>query len=82
MVPKSFGTLINVNIGVKEGLEERLRRNRMRIERILEEENSIPLVRKLKDAKNILIMETENMQINSGQEQVIFNPLDKYELTL
>ena len=82
MVPKSFGTLINVNIGVKEGLEERLRRNRMRIERILEEENSIPLVRKLKDTKNILIMETENMQINSGQEQVIFNPLDKYELTL
>ena len=82
MVPKSFGTLINVNIGVKEGLEERLRRNRMRIERILEEENSIPLVRKLKDAKNILVMETENMQINSGQEQVIFNPLDKYELTL
>ena len=82
MVPKSFGTLINVNIGVKEGLEERLRRNRMRIERILEEENSIPLIRKLKDAKNILIMETENMQINSGQEQVIFNPLDKYELTL
>ena len=54
----------------------------MRIERILEEENSIPLIRKLKDAKNILIMETENMQINSGQEQVIFNPLDKYELTL
>ena len=82
MVPKSFGTLINVNIGVKEGLEERLRRNRMRIERILEEENSIPLIRKLKDAKNILVMETENMQINSGQEQVIFNPLDKYELTL
>ena len=82
MVSKSFGTLINVNIGVKEGLEERLRRNRMRIERILEEENSIPLIRKLKDAKNILIMETENMQINSGQEQVIFNPLDKYELTL
>ena len=73
MVPKSFGTLINVNIGVKEGLEERLRRNRMRIERILEEENSIPLVRKLKDAKNILIMETENMQINSGQEQVIIH---------
>ena len=82
MVSKSFGTLINVNIGVKEGLEERLRRNRMRIERILEEENSIPLIRKLKDAKNILVMETENMQINSGQEQVIFNPLDKYELTL
>jgi len=78
---KSFRTFINVNIVVKEDLEERLRRNRMRIERILEEENSIPLLRKLKDAKNILVMETKNMQINSRQKQVIFNPLNKYEST-
>lgn len=62
----------DVNDYCKEGLEEKLRRNRMRIERILEEENTIPLLRKLKEAKNILIMETNKMQTQTSQEKVIF----------